>query len=218
MLFIFWHLPEQWWWKFCSCQNVWVGLYFSSPHWAVWVTSSQQTEVITVWASFRNVIVGLIFLCGFCLIVAHLSHMSYLLVVFSFDRWWVGLYHVWSTGNTGVFCRVAQVSQCGSLSKGVSYSSLHRSHFGSHDFCLVHGFTTGKSANSGNIYTAFFYSFDFLSTKNVPWLNRKDRTEFKTYICKTYNASKSSTMEHGGFKLKLTMLKLLFFQPVEKWG
>lgn len=39
--------------------------------------------------------------------------------VLSFDRWWVGLYHVWSTGNTGVFCGVAQVSQCGSLSARV---------------------------------------------------------------------------------------------------
>lgn len=39
---------------------------------------------------------------------------------FSFDRWWTGVYHVWSTGNFGVFCRIAQVSQCGSLPEGVS--------------------------------------------------------------------------------------------------
>lgn len=45
--------------------------------------------------------------------------------VLSFDRWWVGLYHVWSTGNTGVFCGVAQVSQCGSLS-----ARVRRFHFG----------------------------------------------------------------------------------------
>lgn len=125
--------------------------YVSSPRWPAWVTSPQHTEEITVWASFRNVIICLIFHCGLCLIVAYSSDMSYLLVVFSLGRWWVGLYHVWSTGNTGVFCRAAQVSQCGSLSKGVSNLSLQRSHFWSHDFCLLPGFATGKSANSQHI-------------------------------------------------------------------
>lgn len=71
-------------------------------------------------ADGRSNSVCLIFHCGFCLIVAYLSDMLGLLAFFSFCRWWVGLYHVWSTGNTGVFCRVTQVSQCGSLSKGVS--------------------------------------------------------------------------------------------------
>lgn len=33
----------------------------------------------------------------------------------------MGLYHVWSTGDTWVFRRAAQVSQCGSLPKGVSH-------------------------------------------------------------------------------------------------
>lgn len=32
----------------------------------------------------------------------------------------MGSYHVWSTGDTWVFCRTAQVSQCGSLPEGVS--------------------------------------------------------------------------------------------------
>lgn len=48
-----------------------------------------------------------------------LSSNRHLQDVFSFGRWWVGLYHVWSSGNTGVFCGVAQVSQCGSLSTRV---------------------------------------------------------------------------------------------------
>lgn len=50
-----------------------------------------------------------------------LSSNRHLQDVFSFGRWWVGLYHVWSSGNTGVFCGVAQVSQCGSLSTRVRH-------------------------------------------------------------------------------------------------
>lgn len=83
-----------------------------------------------------------------------LSDMSYLLCVFSVGRWWVGLYHVWSTGITGVFCRAAQVSQCGSLSKGVSNISLWKSNL-PESWCLflLICFTTGNSTNPQIILT-----------------------------------------------------------------
>lgn len=124
------------------------------PHWTVWVISPQKTQGANMWAVFWNVIIvssstldsGLFF---------PWSDMSYLLCVFSVGRWWVGLYHVWSTGITGVFCRAAQVSQCGSLSKGVSNISLWKSNPIPESWCLflLICFTTGNSTNPQNILT-----------------------------------------------------------------
>lgn len=78
------------------------------------VASSQRTE----WVSKRRHVFNF-FISS--LQLAPLWLNRHLQDVFSFDRWWVGLDHVWSSGNTGVFCGVAQVSQCGSLSTRVRH-------------------------------------------------------------------------------------------------
>ena len=142
------------WWKLFSDHHVGLGLQ-SSPLSTLDCMSHITSENIRC----KNV--SCFLKCHHCLIhhsgsglFFPLSDMSYLLCVFSVGRWWVGLYHVWSTGITGVFCRAAQVSQCGSLSKGVSNISLWKSNL-SESWCLflLTCFTTGNSTNPQNILT-----------------------------------------------------------------
>lgn len=113
------------------CWMSWPVLLFRlsvSPRSSVLVRSHQRAEEITRWCHH----VSDLSLWIHCAVLFLLFNVSYLMAVFSLDRWWVRSYHVWSTGNTGVFCRAAQVSQCGSLSEGVSDFSLQEPYFRNH--------------------------------------------------------------------------------------
>lgn len=129
---------------------------FSTPGLCESPNLSSQ-EKITLWASFLE---NILYYCfppdEFCLIVANLSDVATLTgFVSSLDRWWAGMYHVWSTGNAGVFCGVAQVSQCGSLSKGVSNFFFEPYHIsGVLTFAYyLHGFAKLASGQTRGTYS-----------------------------------------------------------------